>query len=86
VSPPRSEEYEENATKQTIISANRLEIGEMDSSGKPLKKKKVFPDKFKKHIIRLFRAHLNSQFDQMYHRKHYRWVPRSKLQAIKSFF
>lgn len=43
-------------------------------------------DKFKKHLIRQFRAHLNQQFDHIYQRRHYRWVNASKREAVKTFF
>jgi len=46
----------------------------------------VYLDKFKKHLIRLFRQHLHQQFDAVYKRKHYRWVAKSKRKAIFKFF
>lgn len=43
-------------------------------------------DRFKKHLLRSFRQHIQLQFKQIYQGKQYHWVSSSKRANVRYFF
>mmetsp|Transcript_4960 Transcript_4960/g.7424 ORF Transcript_4960/g.7424 Transcript_4960/m.7424 type:complete len:153 (+) Transcript_4960:688-1146(+) len=75
-----STKSERTADEQS--SADAEPVSKKESSPE----KKTFVDKYKKRLVRQFRAHLNAQFDEIYKRRHYRWIASSQRAAVQSFF